>query len=120
MPFTVGHLNKIYENLAKLDGWKSDFQAYPGNLSSKASTLDMSLMFDDLSDHYTNQGSGNVKPMGTKENKALEEVFNEASAFYDWGKGSDTPHADDLSDIYNNLANVYGRNSASPDYQMSD
>lgn len=58
--------------------------------------------------------------MGTKEKKALEEVFNEASAFYDWGKGSDTPHADDLFDIYNNLANIYGRNSASPDYQMSD
>ena len=33
LPFTVGDLKKIYESLAKLDGWKTDSRTYSSDPS---------------------------------------------------------------------------------------
>jgi len=45
LPFTVGDLKKIYESLAKLDGWKVDSRTYAGDPSQPAGTLELSNLF---------------------------------------------------------------------------
>jgi len=46
MPFTVGDLKKIYDSLAKLDGWKTDSRTYAGESSQPAGTVELSNLFE--------------------------------------------------------------------------
>ena len=64
--------------------------------------------------HYKTSG----KPLGPGQAAALASIFNKALTFYDWGDGSNSDEADELAEIYYDLALYYGQpeqRTADPD-----
>ena len=104
MPFTVGDLKKIYESLAKLDGWNINDYEFSKNLDKPAGTVELSTLYDELTKHYRTSS----KPLGKEQAAALASIFNKALTFYDWGDGSNSDEADELAEIYYDLALYYG------------
>lgn len=57
MPFTISDLRIIYKHMASHDHFNSDSRAFSKDSDEKAGALEMSDLFDVLSEHYAELGA---------------------------------------------------------------
>mgnify|MGYP000932129711 CR=1 FL=1 len=57
MPFTINDLRTIYEQMASHDHFNSDSRAFSKDSNAYAGALEMSDLFDVLSEHYAELGA---------------------------------------------------------------
>jgi predicted component of type VI protein secretion system len=115
IPITWGEIMGIYQHLSIKED--IDLGLNTRSYQANANIVDLELLLKRLSTAYasgTGKISENLDEEGTEQ---LIELFNTMSDFYSLGVGKKVPHADEVYDIYNTLAEVFGKKS---DFDLDD
>ena len=119
LPVTIGDLEKIYDHIETLD--HTDDDEFNGrNKRDPANTLELSILFDKLSEHYARIGNDltlfeNGKDLAERDDQALIDLFDQLTEYYGWGEGDDiNPWASDLFMIYDALSESFDPDARMP------
>ena len=119
LPVTIGDLEKIYDHIETLD--HTDDDEFNGrNKRDPANTLELSILFDKLSEHYARIGNDltlfeNGKDLAERDDQALIDLFDQLTEYYGWGEGDDiNPWAGDLFMVYDALSESFDPDARMP------
>ncbi len=117
LPIKVGQIKKVYLEIAKLDNDAGN--AFKGrNDNQPADLIDLINLLDELAMHYTSGYGSEPLKLGSKRIDSLVAIFDEMSQFYYYDEQFDAnPEYMDLGDIYDELAEVFGKKN---DFDLDD
>lgn len=83
--------------------------------TDEASTLDLTILFDKLSEHYYNNFDAftqSTNDISENDEHALAVIFSKMAEYYSTGDGKgENPYADELWLVYDSLMEAFGMKS---------
>ena len=111
LPVTVAEIRTVYKHIGYQDNGEVD-EFDTANGDDHASTLDLTVLFDKLSEHYYNNFDAFTQSkddISENDEHALAVIFSKMAQYYSTGEGkAENPYADDLLLVYTQLMESFG------------